>query len=63
MENFGVIVSFGILIIVFAAWITHIYVTIMAANWSLLIVGAIFIPIGVVHGIGIWFDSSWMREE
>lgn len=36
------------------AWLTHIVVTIGAANWGLLIAGAIFFPIGIVHGAGTW---------
>lgn len=36
------------------AWITHIVVTISEASWGLLIAGAIFFPIGIVHGAGTW---------
>ncbi|QPI18085.1 hypothetical protein POP15_037 [Pectobacterium phage POP15] len=39
----------------FAAWITHVVVCIKAASWVFLVAGAIFAPIGVVHGIGVWF--------
>lgn len=38
-----------------AAWLTHIVVCIKASTWLLLIAGAILAPIGVVHGIGVWF--------
>ena len=37
-----------------AAWLTHVVASIMAGTWGLLIAGAIFPPIGVVNGIGIW---------
>jgi len=37
------------------AWITHVVVTIQNEQWILLVVGALFAPIGVVHGWGIWF--------
>ena len=38
-----------------AAWLTHVIVTIKASAWVFLLAGAIFAPIGVVHGIGVWF--------
>ena len=38
-----------------AAWVTHVVACIRAAEWGFLIAGAIAFPIGVVHGIGIWF--------
>lgn len=38
-----------------AAWITHVVVCIKTASWLFLIAGAILAPIGVVHGIGVWF--------
>jgi hypothetical protein len=39
----------------FSAWLTHVVVCISAAAWGFLIAGAIFFPIGIVHGTGIWF--------
>jgi len=44
----------------FAAWLTHVIVTIKAAAWILLLSGAIFAPIGIVHGISIWCGASWV---
>jgi len=38
-----------------AALITHVVVCIKAATWGLLIAGAILPPIGVIHGVGVWF--------
>lgn len=37
-----------------AAWLTHIIVCIKAQLWIFLLAGAIFAPIGVVHGLGVW---------
>lgn len=37
------------------AWLTHVIVSIKTASWLLLIVGAIFFPVGCVHGTGVWF--------
>lgn len=36
-------------------WLTHLFVCFTAAKWGFLIAGAIFFPIGVIHGIGIIF--------
>jgi len=37
------------------AWFTHLYVCFTEQYWGFLIAGAIFFPIGIVHGWGIWF--------
>lgn len=42
-------------IIAIAAWFTHIYRCFTEDAWGFLIAGAIFFPIAIVHGIGIWF--------
>jgi hypothetical protein len=39
----------------FPAWITHIVVCIHDKEWGFLIAGALFFPIAVIHGWGIWF--------
>jgi hypothetical protein len=41
----------------YAAWLTSI--VFCAANGArpLLIAGAMFFPVGIVHGIGIWFGG------
>lgn len=47
---------YGICILFFiAAMMTHIVACIMAHAFLLLLAGAIFFPIGVIHGVGIWF--------
>ena len=43
------------LLIAGAAWLTHVAVCITKANWLFLLAGAIMAPIGVIHGVGIWF--------
>lgn len=37
------------------AWGTHIIVCLKAGYWGFLIAGALFFPIGIIHGIGYWF--------
>lgn len=36
------------------AWLTHVITCISTSKWILLLVGAIFFPVGCVHGTGIW---------
>lgn len=40
---------------VIGAWFTHVFTCISAAKWVFLLAGAVFFPIGCVHGTGIWF--------
>ena len=37
------------------AWGTHIAYSIIVEKYLLLIVGAILPPIGMIHGVGVWF--------
>jgi len=39
-----------------AAWFTHLYVCFTTAKWGFLVAGAIFFPVAIVHGVGIWFN-------
>ena len=42
-----------------AAWITHVIHCLLAAKYLLLIAGALIFPVGIIHGIGLWFGVSW----
>ena len=54
---FGIFFSFTIIMTLFAAWLTHVITCISLSKWGFLIAGAVFAPVGVVHGIGIWFGA------
>ena len=41
-------------IIAVLAWFTHVIVSLQSEIWGFLIAGAIFFPIGIIHGLGIW---------
>ena len=45
--------SFTVLML--GAWFTHIAVCFSRHYYGFLIAGAIFFPIGIIHGIGLWF--------
>ncbi len=38
-----------------AAWLTHIFFCFGNAAWGFLLAGAIFFPIGILHGFYLWF--------
>lgn len=57
-EENGFLIGLGILVVCAAAWITHVVVCLKTAAWGFLIAGAIFFPIGIIHGAGCWF-SVW----
>lgn len=42
---------------VIAAWLTHVVVCLKAGSWGFLVAGAIFAPIGVIHGVGVWIGA------
>ena len=42
---------------VYAAWLTSIVFCAANDKYPLLIASAAFFPVGVVHGIGVWFGG------
>ena len=46
------------LIVALAAWVTHVVVYIQSASWILLIIGSVIFPIGVIHGLMVWFGAA-----
>lgn len=48
---------FFIMMIPFAcllAWFQHLYTCFTDESWGFLIAGAIFFPVAIVHGLGVW---------
>ena len=45
----------ALLILPLAAWITHIVTCLQTGEWGFLIAGALFFPIAIIHGFGVWF--------
>jgi hypothetical protein len=37
-----------------AAWLTHIFTCFSQELWGFLIAGALFFPIGILHGMYLW---------
>jgi hypothetical protein len=40
-----------------AAWLTHVITCFSDERWGFLIAGALFFPVAIVHGFGIWFGA------
>jgi len=43
-------------IMCFVAWLTHIFTCFAYGFWGFLVAGAIFFPIGILHGMWLWFN-------
>ena len=37
-----------------AAWFNHVITCLSDGSWGFLIAGALFFPVGIIHGIGLW---------
>ena len=53
-EALSVLAVIAIWASVIGGWLTHIIVCLTAGKWGFLIAGALFFPIGIIHGVGIW---------
>lgn len=45
-------------IVSFAAWVTHVVACIQQAAWVLLFAGAFIFPVGIIHGVMVWFGAA-----
>lgn len=43
----------------FAAWLTHVITCLSHATYGLLVAGALFFPVGIIHGVSVWFGAPW----
>jgi len=56
--DFGTLVTLAsVWLFIYAAWLTSIVFCSANGQRHLLIVGATFFPVGVVHGIGVWLGG------
>ncbi|MDW9786804.1 hypothetical protein GOB29_19695 [Sinorhizobium meliloti] len=49
----GNIVGLAAILASIAGWLTHLYACFTEELWGFLIAGAIFFPVGVIHGLGL----------
>lgn len=53
MDGFvGIAIGFTL----FMAWLNHIFTCFADGLWGFLIAGAIMFPVGILHGIWLWFQ-------
>ena len=53
-DRFGPSMVLVFALVMIAAWFQHLYRCFTEEAWGFLIAGAIFFPIAMVHGLGIW---------
>lgn len=56
MWNLSVLIFW---VLTVAAWLTHVIHCLIEAKYLLLVAGAFIAPVGVIHGVGLWFGISW----
>ena len=39
-----------------SAWLTHVFTCFNEGLWGFLIAGALFFPLGILHGLYIWIS-------
>lgn len=57
-ELIGGFLGTGLVVFILSAipaWFTHVIFCIQHQEWIFLLAGAIFFPIGIIHGWGLWF--------
>jgi len=55
MKNIGILLGLSLIIGAIAGWVKHIVYCFQQHEYVLLLVGALFAPIGSVHGWGLWY--------
>ena len=54
-SSFGMLFVLSFVGCITAAWFTSIIICLKAGWWGLLLAGALFPPVSVIHGMGSWF--------
>ena len=54
---FAAMFCLGLGLFGYSAWLTSIVFCAVGGLRPLLIAGALFFPVGVVHGVGVWFGG------
>ncbi len=55
---FGGLLGLTFLVAWFAAWLTHVVTCLHDGLVAYLLIGALFFPIGIVHGVMIWLGVN-----
>lgn len=49
----GGLIVIVVMLLCIIGWCVHIFTCFTAGLWGFLIAGALFVPIGVIHGLGV----------
>lgn len=55
-EFISFMIGIALILTALVAWFNHIFWCFTTQSWGFLIAGAIFFPIGIIHGIWLWFQ-------
>ena len=53
-DPLATVTIFFLIVLLPAAWVTHVITCFSDDRWGFLIAGAIFFPIAILHGFAIW---------
>lgn len=42
------------IVLVAAAWATHVVVCVMEGLWGVLVLGLVVCPVAILHGVAVW---------
>lgn len=54
-DSFNGVLVLLVALVGIAGWFTHLITCFSEGLWGFLIAGAVFFPIGIIHGIYLWF--------
>ena len=58
MKNtLGGFLVIGLYVAFIGGWLQHIYTSVLANDFLMLIFGALIFPVGIIHGWGIWLGT------
>jgi hypothetical protein len=40
----------------FVAWLNHVFTCFSEGLWGFLLAGALLVPLGILHGMWLWFQ-------
>ena len=50
------LITWALIVTTVCAWFNHLFTCFAENLWGLLIVGAVIFPIGIIHGVWLWFQ-------
>ena len=54
-DTVALFVIFTMFILSISGWLNHIVTCFQDDRWGFLVAGALFFPVAIIHGWGLWF--------